>query len=49
MTAEENREKMPIIAAFVDSMREFFPDLKVTFAQENSITLGKRSEEREHG
>lgn len=42
MTAEDNRRKMPTVAAFVDEVREFWPDARVIYASENGITLGKK-------
>lgn len=41
-TAEDNRRKMPTVAAFVDEVRKFWPDAKVVYASENGITLGKK-------
>lgn len=46
MTArEDNRRNMPIVAAFVDEVRKFWPDAKVIYASENGITLGKKPAE----
>ena len=39
--AKSNREKMPIITAFIDVTREMFGDAKVTYASENGIEFGK--------
>jgi hypothetical protein len=39
---ERNRELMPVCTAFIDEMREEFGDgIKVKFASENGVVLGK--------
>jgi len=43
-TREENRNKMPLVAAFVDEVRKYFPGAKVVYAREGDIEVGKRSE-----
>lgn len=43
-TAEENRRRMPTVAAFVDEVRQFWPDAKVVYASENGYTVGKKRE-----
>jgi hypothetical protein len=40
-TAEQNRRDMPNVTAFIDECRRLFGDVRVTFAQENGITLGR--------
>jgi len=41
MSREENRARMPVVTAFVDSIREVFgEDCAVTYASENGLTLG---------
>lgn len=44
MSKEENRSKMPTVAAFVDAVRDAFGDCKVVYAKENGIELGKKPE-----
>lgn len=44
MSKEENRSKMPTVAAFVDAVRAEFGDCKVVYAKENGIELGKKPE-----
>lgn len=39
---ESNRASMPGVAAIVDEYRALFPDLKVVYASENGVTVGKR-------
>lgn len=41
---EKNRKNMPLCTAFIDEMREYFPDLQVTYARENGIELGQSPE-----
>ena len=41
MTREENRARMPIVTAWVDMMRAEFGEVRVTYASENGLTLGK--------
>jgi hypothetical protein len=42
--AEENRRRMPTITRLIDSLRKEFPDVRVTYASENGITLGAKME-----
>lgn len=42
---DQNRERMPIIAAWVDQMRELFGEVRVNYVNENGIELGKRGPE----
>lgn len=42
--ADDNRRKMPTVAAFVDEVRAVFGDCKVVYAKENGIELGRRPE-----
>lgn len=44
MSKEDNRRKMPTVAAFVDAVRAEFGDCKVVYAKENGIELGKKPE-----
>jgi hypothetical protein len=37
---EQRRVAMPIVASFVDAMREHFPDLHVLYATENGHVWG---------
>lgn len=37
-----NRAAMPLVAEFVDAMREEFGEVTVTFASEGGITRGER-------
>jgi hypothetical protein len=41
----KNRALMPQCAAFVDSMREAFGEVTVTYAKENGIEKGKKDQE----
>lgn len=43
MSREQNRLRMPTVAAFVDAMREAFgvDQVTVTYASENGYTHGK--------
>lgn len=43
MTREQNRTRMPAVAAFVDAMRDAFgaDQVKVIYASENGLTFGK--------
>jgi len=47
MSKEENQKRAPICAAFVKAMREAFgqDQVKVTWLQENGLTLGVKEEE----
>ena len=36
------RAAMPIVSAFVNEVRETFPDVTVIYAHENGITVGRR-------
>ncbi|WP_332815965.1 hypothetical protein [Ramlibacter sp.] len=36
-----NRARMPTVAKLVDEYREVFPGLKVTYASEGGVTLGR--------
>jgi hypothetical protein len=42
--AEENRRRMPTITRLIDSLRKEFPDVRVTYASENGITRGVKTE-----
>ena len=42
--AEENRRRMPTITRLIDSLRKEFPDVRVTYASENEITRGVKTE-----
>lgn len=42
--AEANRKAMPFTANRLDELRQHFPDARVTYAQENGRTKGKRIE-----
>lgn len=44
--AQRNRELMPNVAAMVDELREFFPNLKVLYAEdlETGRSVGKKPE-----
>ncbi len=46
--SEENRKKMPAVAAFVDEMKAAFgaDQVRVTFASENGVQLGTPDTER---
>ena len=44
MSKDENRSKMPTVAAFVDAVRAEFGGGTVIYAKENGIELGKRPE-----
>jgi hypothetical protein len=39
--AEENRRRMPQVAAWVDGIKAVFDQATVTYASEGGITLGK--------
>ncbi|MFM7010861.1 MAG: hypothetical protein ACKO0Z_16320 [Betaproteobacteria bacterium] len=40
--ADENRRRMPVLSAFIDKAKAALgDDLKVTYASENGVTLGK--------
>jgi hypothetical protein len=41
----ENRNQFPECAKFVDSMREVFGPVTVTYVRENGIEKGKRGDE----
>ena len=41
---EKNRKAMPQVTQFIDSMREEFPDLQVTYAKEGGMELGQSPE-----
>ena len=43
-TAEDNRKRMPGVAAIVDEVRKYFPGAKVIYAREGDIEVGKRPE-----
>jgi hypothetical protein len=43
--AAANRESMPKVTAAVDAFKAVFGELRVTYAQENGITKGKRREQ----
>ena len=43
-SAEENRRLMPTITRLIDSLRKEFPDVRVTYASENGITRGVKTE-----
>ena len=43
-TAEENRRRMPTVAAFVDEVRKYWPDAKVVYAREGDYEVGKKTE-----
>ena len=43
-SAEENRRRMPTITRLIDSFRKEFPDVRVTYASENGITRGVKTE-----
>lgn len=40
--AEANRKAMPFTARMLDELRQHFPDARVTFAEENGRTKGRR-------
>lgn len=43
MNAKSNRENMPTVAGVVDQFRAMFGDgVRVTYAQENGIEIGKK-------
>ena len=42
--AEENRRRMPTITRLIDSLRKEFQDVRVTYASENGITRGAKTE-----
>lgn len=45
MSKQQNRERMPEIAAVVDQCRKFFgPTVKVEYAKENGIEIGTQPE-----
>lgn len=45
MDRDANRTRMPVVAAFVDDMREHFGDgIKVTYAREGGVEKGRRGE-----
>jgi len=42
--AEENRRRMPTVAALVDAVKAVLPEATVAYASENGITMGKKLE-----
>ena len=41
---EKNRKAMPQVTAWIDEMRECFPELTVTYAKEGGMELGQPPE-----
>ena len=40
----QRRAAMPIVSAFVDEVRQQFPNAEVVYACENGITVGRKPE-----
>lgn len=47
MSRDNNRNAMPIVAAFVDEIRKQGLEVRVIYASENGKELGKKPQDRE--
>lgn len=46
---DELRRDMPLVAVFIDEMRNTFPDARVTYAEEKGRSIGRKRRVRKVG